>query len=496
MKRLSGLDASFLYTETRPVHMHTLKVAIIDAPDDGDPDLFSRFKAELAARLHLLPLFRSRAVSVPLGIDHPVWVSDPAFDLDCHVHHRTLAMPGGPTQMDAVIAEIAGIGLDRSRPLWEIWMLEGLQDSQIAFVAKLHHSLADGMASAELLANVMSSRPNEPAAPDPDAEAPRPPLPSPCRLVIDALVDQPRRVAALPRVCARTARGLASVISRLGGTSSRAPRPFDAPRTSFNSSIGPRRTFATTTLSIADLRAIGHAHSVTLNDVFLAIVSGALRRYLADRGEVLDRSLLATVPVAVHIDAGEQRLHGNRLSNLFTSLCTDVDDPIDRLRAIHDTMALAKQAHGDLGPDVLQDWTSYAHSGALSIAAALYSRLGGARYHRPPANLVVSNVRGPDLPLYIAGSRLRRLYSVGPVLEGIGLNLTAWSYAGELGVATLACRDLVPDAHMITDRLHESLRELLEPGQLRGVAEPRGPRDLGDSGRACTTGSDTPASSF
>lgn len=501
MTRLSGLDASFLYTETASVHMHTLKVAIIDAPRDGDGDLFARFERELAARLHLLPLFRSRAVSVPGGLHHPVWAEDPEFRLGDHVHHRALASPGGPAEMDAAIAEIAGAPLDRSRPLWEIWMLEGLADSQIACVAKLHHCLADGVASAELLANVMSSRRDEPAPVTPDAATERRGLPSAWRLQLDALLAQPRRAAALPGICARTARGAANVVARFARAGAAAARPFDTPRASFNSSIGPRRAFATTNLSMARLREVRSAFGVTLNDVILAVVSGALRSYVEDRGERLDRSLIATVPVAVHVDPSVQRLQGNRLSNMFTSLCTHIDDPVDRLCAIAVTMALAKQAHGDLGPDVLHDWTEYAHSAVLGVAARLYSKLGVASRHRPPANLVVSNVRGPDLPLYIAGSRLRRLYSVGPVLEGIGLNLTAWSYAGDLGVAALACSDLVPDAHRITDRLHAALDELVdraraEMGRECGVNVPRGPRDLSDSERACATRPDTPATSF
>jgi WS/DGAT/MGAT family acyltransferase len=462
MTRLSGLDASFLYSETPAVHMHTLKVAVIDAPSRSDQETFTRFKWEMEQRLHLLPMFRKRLLEVPLGLAHPRWVEDTDFDIDRHLHRVRVAAPGGHLEMDRAIADIASMPLDRSRPLWEIWMLEGLTGGRLGFVAKVHHAVADGLASVGMLTNVMS------VAPDDDSHLPAAPWnperpPSRWRLAREAISSYPRRAARLPALVGRTARGLRSVLGRYRGAGVRPPRPFDTPRTPFNGAITPLRSFASTSMSLADVKAIKNELGVTVNDVILAIVAGGLRRYLDQRGVALDRSLVATVPVSVGgTSARSDRLGGNELSNMFTSLCTDIDDPAARIRAIHEVTEAAKQTHRELGADVLLEWTEYVPALPFKLGVRLYSGLDLADRHRSPANVIVSNVRGPSRPQYLAGARLRNIYSVGPVLEGLGLNLTAWSYGGQLSFAVLGDRRAVPDADRVARCLHASLGELLE----------------------------------
>lgn len=461
MTRLSGLDASFLYSETRSVHMHTLKIAVIEAPTRSDGETFARFKWEMEQRLHLLPMFRQRLAEVPLGLAHPKWVQDPDFDIDAHLHRIRVASPGGHHQMDRAIADIASIPLDRSRPLWEVWMLDGLAGGRLGFVAKIHHAVADGLAAVGMLTNIMSLSPDNDANLPPERWAPEPP-PGRWQLAADAVSAYPRRVARLPRLIRRTLRGARAVVGRYRGQGVRPPRPFDTPNTPFNNAITPLRSFASTSMALADIKAVKSELSVTVNDVILATVSGGLRRYLRRNGHQLDRSLVATVPVSVGGSAANDRLTGNELSNMFTSLCTHIDDPAERVRAIHEVTEAAKQTHREMGADVMRDWTEYLPAGPFKAGVRLYSGLNLANHHRPPANVIVSNVRGPGSTQYLAGARLCNFYSVGPVLEGLGLNITAWSYADQLNFAVLADRRAVPEADAIVRSLHEALGELLD----------------------------------
>jgi WS/DGAT/MGAT family acyltransferase len=239
------------------------------------------------------------------------------------------------------------------------------------------------------------------------------------------------------------------------------PRPIlDAPRTSLNGALSPRRAFASTALSLADVRAVKDAFGVTVNDVVLSLVGGALRSYLEERGERPMRPLVAEVPVA--IDApGERRLAGNRLSNIFTSLCTDVADPVRRIGAVHEAMQTAKRLHDVLGRDLYESWTRFFPPRPFSWTMRAYSRWNLADHHPPPINVIVSSVPGPRTRLEWPGGTLQALYSVGPLVEGTALNVTAWSYVDRLCVGVLTCPDLVPDAHAVTAALHGELAALV-----------------------------------
>jgi diacylglycerol O-acyltransferase len=460
MQRLTGLDAGFLYMEAPSLHMHTLKVAVLE-PAPGIDDLpIEWVRAQISARLHLLPPFRRRIVEVPFGFHHPVWIDDPDFDIEYHVRRAQVAPPGGQAEMDAVISEIASRPLDRSRPLWELYVLEGLADGRIGVLVKIHHAAADGVAASQLLANVMGT--------DADALEPDPPpfvaepLPSSLRLVSDAFYDHLVQLALLPALLVRTALRLASVVRHRRSASVQPPRPIlDTPRTSFNAGLTPHRIFSSGSLPLADVKHVKTAAGVTLNDVVLAVVAGSLRTYLARRGELPDRSLVAGVPVSTDKPDAVARLGGNKVSNLFTSLATDEPDPLARLKAISAVTSEAKVVQNLLGADMMQNWVQYTPPRPYSWFMNLYSRLNLADRHAPPINLVVSNVPGPRQPLFAGGARLVELYSVGPVLEGIGLNITVWSYLDRLYVGVLACRESTPDAARITEGLQPALDELL-----------------------------------
>lgn len=462
LERLSGLDAGFLYMETPTLHMHTLKIGIVDPASAPGGYSFDRFKEVLAARLHLLPPFRRRLLPVPLSLHHPLWLEDRDFDLDYHLRRVGVPQPGTQAELDELIGDIAGRPLDRSRPLWQMWVVEGLEGGRVAFVTKMHHAIADGAAASALLANVMSPDPvGEPTPPRRAWRGERPP-PN-LVLLAQALVAQVRMLLLLPRLLARTWRAVREVIRGRTIDAVIPPRPIlDAPRPSFNGALTPHRTFATTTLSLARAKAVKNAAGVTLNDVILATVGGALVDWMAERGEVLDRPLVAGVPVGTDVMGAEPRLVGNRVSNLFTTLATDVDDPAARLQRIHQVTIAAKQVQATLGMDLMQQWVEYTPAPLLKAFMRLYSRWRLANRHRPPINLVVSNVPGPPIPLYVAGARLTDLYSVGPVLEGAALNITVWSYQDRLQVAALGCRELLPRLHEVTDRMHAALDELAD----------------------------------
>jgi diacylglycerol O-acyltransferase len=463
---MTGLDAGFLYMETPTLHMHTLKISVVDPAGVEGGYSFERFREELSKRLHLLPPFRRRIVEVPFGLDHPVWIEDPGFDLDNHVVRVDVRAPGGPREMDEMIGRIASVSLRRDRPLWQIWVIEGLEGGRVCFVAKMHHAAADGVAASALLSNVLSLQP-EPAEPEPPNRPWRPePIPGALRLILDAFRDRFRRTKRIPRLVRRTRENVKALGEHQASAPIRPPRPVkDTPRTSFNGALSKRRVFATTSLAIDDFKTVKNAFGVSLNDVVLGVVSGSLRRYLDERGEVIDKPLVAGVPVSSEQPGSDPRLGGNRVTNMFTSLCTDIDDPVERLKAISGVTGAAKDRINILGADLMADWAEHTPPRPFAWAVRTYSRHGLASRHAPPINLVVSNVPGPPLPLYIAGARLVALFSVGPILEGIGLNVTVWSYIDQMNFAAIACADRLPQVHRVTDGLAESLRELLKEAE-------------------------------
>ena len=456
---MEGVDAGYLYMETPSMHMHTLKIAIIE-PDE--PFTHERFSEELVGRLNRLPPLQRRVLPVPFALNHPLWIADREVDLSRHIVGHRLPAPGGMAELEALIGQIAGTPLDRSLPLWEMHVCEGMPDDRVAVVVKMHHSLADGVAANALLGNVTDQPPDDGVV-DQDPPPGLEPPPSRGQQVRLALVDAIRQTLTLPGLLWRTANAVVTLVEHKRQSQVAVPRPvLDVPRTSLNGPLTPRRSFATATLPMAELKQVRQAHGVTLNDVVLAVVSGALRRWLASRGEQPSASLVAGVPVGTDVPGAPVRLGGNRVSNLFTSLATDVEDPLERLRTISRTATEAKAVQRALGPTMLIDWVQFTPPAPFSALLRRYSSSGAAARHAPPFNVIVSNVRGPGEPVTIAGAALRDLYSVGPILEGIGLNVTAWSYVDRLNVSLLSCPDLVADLGPVVAQLRPALDELLE----------------------------------
>jgi diacylglycerol O-acyltransferase len=457
MQRLSGLDASFLYAEGNGVPMHTLKIAVLD----GKPaprDRLVLLKRVLAEKLPHLPAFRKRVVAVPFGLDHPRWVEDPDLDLDEHVRRRLIPEPRTMREAEQVIAQIAAEPLSHDRPLWEIWLLEALNDGSVVVLAKVHHALADGTASVEMLARVMSEVPGQSMpAPEP---VPAEPMPTRGALVKSALSAQLERARALPSLLSRTAQGGVRALRHLAKHGKDLPRPFECPRTPYNKSLVRSRSFATSIVPLAPALEVKTKLGVTLNDVVLYLVSVGLERELAARGCLPTRPLLVSVPMAVGSGDSTRRLTGNRLANLFTSLCTNVSDPVERVRAIALVTQRSKEAQRELGLSTMLEWSELLLGPPYGALMRLFYASHLADHVPAPANAIVSNVAGPRAPLYIAGTRLQAMYSVGPLVEGMALNITIWSYAGQLTFSVLADGEAVAEPHRITDAIAPALQAL------------------------------------
>jgi len=467
MQRLSGQDAFFLYRETPTAHQHTLKVAVYEPPASA-PD-YDAVKRQIARYLHLMPPLRRRLVWVPLGLHHPVWIEDPDFDLDFHVRRAGVAPPGGPRELDEMVSEIASHPLDRAHPLWELWLLHGLADGRQAAVVKVHHAVADGVASAAMIERT-GVRSAAEIPPPPEHPWQPEPVPSSWRLLRDAVADRVRLIARLPSVIAATARGLRDLVAARRAARIAVPIGWDTPATAFNRALRARRVFATTSLPLAECRRVRETFGVTLNDVVLALCAGSLRRWLAARGETPSRPLIASVPVAADADGGTPRVFGNRVAYFQTALRVDIADPVERLVATRDVTAEAKRQLEIVGRRTALDWMEYLPPIPYTLLKRLHSHLRLADHYPSPSNLVVSNVPGPRETLFWSGARLLELYSVGPLSEGIGLNLTVWSYGERLHCALIGCRDQVAEPHEITEGLRDELHALLELAAERVVA--------------------------
>jgi WS/DGAT/MGAT family acyltransferase len=454
MERMEGVDAGYLYLETPTMHMHTLKVALIDPPAAFD---FSDFTAQLLARLDRLPPFQRRILPVPARLNHPLWISDRDIDPARHVFHHRLPAQAGMAELEALVGQIASTPLHRDVPLWEVHVCDALADGRIGVVGKMHHAIADGAAANALLANLTDGAP--PTIPP---QTPPEPVPPPWRQAWLALRDAAAQTLTLPSLLWHTARAVLRVRGRQRETPTRVPRPvLDVPRVSFNGALTAQRSFTTASVPLEDIKEVRRRHGVSINDVVLTVVAGALRAWLDDRGERPSRALVAGVPVATDAPGSGPRLGGNRVSNLFTSLATDLDDPHERLHQISRTTAASKAVQQTLGPRMLIDWVQFAPPAPLSALMRAYSRTRAASHHPAALNLVVSNVPGPRDHVTIGGTRLDDLFSVGPILEGTGLNITAWSYVDRMNFSLLGCPTLIDDLPSLAAELRPALIELL-----------------------------------
>jgi WS/DGAT/MGAT family acyltransferase len=458
MQRLSGLDAMFFYLETPSTHMHVTGVYVLEVGDSGL--CFESVRDLVASRLPMAAPFRRRLVEVPFKLHHPMWVEDANFDLDYHVRRACLPSPGGARELAQYAAQVGGLPLDRDRPLWELYVVEGLEGGRIALVGKMHHAAIDGVSGAEIMATLLDLEPDPPERLIVDSWRPDDP-PTDADLValaFAAIAGHPVRAAKTARRVVETALQL-SEHNRESGVEP-PPSPFSAPKTSLNVAITPHRRVAFAAQALDDLKRVKNHFGCTVNDVVLAVCAGALRRYLLDHGELPEAPLVAMVPMSVRTEA-EMGANGNRVSAMLTSLATDLDDAGARLETVAAGMRLAKAQERLIGAATLTDWTEFTFPALIGRAARLTASMRVFDRVRPLFNVTVSNVPGPPFPLFLAGARLVGMYPLGPVTEGVGLNITVMSYCGMVYFGLNACREAVPALAELPQLLQESLDELL-----------------------------------
>ncbi|MDT7726866.1 MAG: diacylglycerol O-acyltransferase / wax synthase [Actinomycetota bacterium] len=459
MQRLTGLDASFLYLETSSQLLHVCGLMTVDGSTMPGGYSFANFKQRLDARVALIPAFRRKLHNPLWNLSHPVWVEDEDFDLDHHVHRIGVPSPGDSRELAELCAHIAGQPLDRSRPLWEMFVIEGLADGEVAVLLKMHHASVDGVSGASLITYLAGLEPDSPS-PEPgqsgDSNQAAPGQFSLLRNSITSVAKLPFEVARLlPDLVGMAPRWMGKALHGKG-----MPMPFTAPRTSLNGTITGHRSVAYTSVSLDDVKKVKNAFGVTVNDVVLAVCAGALRKFLGDRGELPDDPLVATVPVSVH--ERTERDHGaNKVSAFFASLPTHLADPAARVFMLAESNRLAKDHHRTIDADMLQDWAQFSGATMFGLAVRAYSALRLAEKHRVVQNLVISNVPGPPMPLYLLGARITALYPLGPVFHGAGLNMTALSNAGKVDIGLLGAWELVPDLWPLAAAIPAALEELL-----------------------------------
>ncbi|WP_374025285.1 wax ester/triacylglycerol synthase family O-acyltransferase [Mycobacterium sp. HNNTM2301] len=445
MIRLSGWDASMLYSETPTVHMHTIKVAVLDLATDEEHYGIEQFRQVIARRLYKLDPFRFELIDIPFKFHHPMWRENVEIDLDYHVRAVQVASPGGRRQVDEVVGEIASTPLDRSRPLWELYLLEGLADNRVAVVGKIHHALADGVAAANLLAKGMDPG----LALDDERDGyPTEPVPSRTALVVSALGDHLRQVGRLPSAVRYTADGLRRVRASKRRLSPELAWPFTPPPSFINHKLDATRRFATAALPLRDVKETASQLGVTINDLVLAISAGGLRALRQRYDGDADEPLLASVPVS--FDVSPDRLFGNRFSGMLVPLASDVDDPIKRVYAARAAASTAKENHRLLGPELVCRWSEYLPP---APAAALFRYLARRSSRNKIFTLPISNVMGPRERGQLNNRIVSEIYSVGPLTVGSGLNITVWSYVDQLSISVLADGLTPGDPHELTEAM-------------------------------------------
>ena len=452
MKRLNGVDALMLYSETPEIHMHTLKIGVLDVSGIEGGFSFELFRKVAYPRLLALAPLRFQLVEIPLKLHHPMWVQNADIDLDYHLRQARVPAPGGRRELDQLIGEIASTPLDRSRPLWEMYVAEGLAENRIAIIHKVHHVLADGVASANQMG--MALEPHQPAhvpvlsSADPLTRA---------GLLRAATRDHVGLIRKLPRLVRETATGISRVRrrSKERGAHPDLARNFAPPQCFVNHRVTPGRRFATAPLALSDVKETAKHLGVTLNDIVLATASGALRRLLLRYDGHADSPLIAGVPISYN--TSPERLDGNEFTYMTPSLPVHIDDPLQRVELTSMATKIAKENHHLLGPTLLPAWLSY-------LPPALAPRFFRAQARRVESasvmNLTISNVPGPRERGHIEGATVSEIYSVGPVVAGSGLNITVWSYVDQLAISVLTDDVTLVDPHEATDAMIDALTEI------------------------------------
>jgi len=469
MRRLNGVDALMLYLDEGSAYNHTLKISVLDPSTDPDGWSWPKARQMFEERAHLLPVFRLRYLPTPLGLHHPIWVEDPEFDLDAHVRRVVCPAPGGMEEFCELVEQIYAHPLDRDRPLWQVWVVEGVEGGHVALVTLMHHAYSDGVGVLDMLAAFFNDTPDD-AAVVPPPWAPQP-LPSTRQRLGWALRDLPSRL----RRVAPTARALRDRVrierEFAKDGERRVPSAFDrsTPPGPFQCGLSRSRRFSCGTFPLADVREVNKTLGVTINDVFMACVAGSVRRYVERSGSPPDAALVATMPLAV-TPAAERAHPGNYSSVDYVWLQAQIADPLERLRATSVAADATKQHFAQTKDADIGAVIELLPERLISSLARANARTRG-RFDTFK-NVVVSNVPGPREPRYLGRWRVDRWFSTGQITHGATLNMTVWSYCDQFNLCVLADAVAVPDTWELVRGFRTSLDELLAVARAQTTASP------------------------
>ncbi len=464
MLQLTGLDASFLYLETATAPMHISGLAIYDqSTAPGGKVRFKQIIDNTARRIRRVPSLSRRLVTVPLGLDHPYWISDGNFDPEFHIRHIALPKPGDWRQLCILVSRIHARPLDRGRPLWELYVIEGLDNVEgypsgsFAIFTKMHHAAVDGASGMEVTAATHDLSADAPDRSEPYAIEVDP-QPSKLELLVRSQINTLKQPFRFISVARNTVPGFAQTYARL--RKGELHRITNIPRTRFNDTVSPHRVFDAVSLSLAEIKAIKNAvPGATVNDVAITIVGGALRTYLEAKDELPDASLVAMAPINVR-DPAEKGTGGNIVSAMAVQVRSDIADARERLLAVHEGTVAAKAYSNAVGAKAMTDYTQFIPSTLTAQAARLASSWGLMNRIKPLYNCVITNVPGPQVPLYNTGAKMLSNFGTGPVMDGVGLFHVISSYCGEFSISATACRVMMPDPEFYRQCLLDSFTAL------------------------------------
>ena len=455
--RLSPLDVSFLYMETPTTPMHVGGVAVFEPPEEGFD--YERLVELITERIALVPRYRQKVRSVPGRLANPVWVDDEDFDVTYHVRRSALPKPGSDAQLRELVGRLMSRRLDRSRPLWEIYLVEGLEGGRVGIITRTHHAMVDGVAAVDIGTVILDVTPEPRDVPHDDWRPARPP--GPARLVVGAMTDlvkRPTQALDTARAAVVDVRATAGKVSGVAGgvLASVVTVARPAPDSPLNVRIGEQRRFGTAATDLDDYKRVRKAHGGTINDVVLATVAGALRSWLLTRAEAVTPSTVVRAMVPVSVRSDTQTGPGNRISSYFVDLPIGEGDPVMRLHQVSYAMRGHKESGQSVGAEALVQMSGFApptiHSLGARVASSMTRRL---------FNLVVTNVPGPQFPLYAAGARMLAMYPVVPLAKGQALSIGLTSYDGGVYYGLNADRDAMADVDVLAGLLEESLAELV-----------------------------------
>jgi WS/DGAT/MGAT family acyltransferase len=486
MRQLTGLDASFLYLETANAPMHISGLSIYDqSTAEGGLVRFKEIVENTNRRIMSMPVMTQKLVTVPMGLDHPYWVTDGAFDPEFHIRHLALPEPGDWRQLCILISRLHARPLDRDRPLWEMYVIEGLDNVEnlppgcFAIFTKTHHAAIDGTSGMELTSATHDLSPEYKRAHTSNTIHVDP-NPGTFELLARSQLNNLRKPFHFVSVARNTVPGMARAVAGL--SRGRLSRVKNIPRTRFNDKVSPHRVFDALTVPLEGVKAIKNSvPGATVNDAAITIVGGALRKYLRHHGELPEQSLAAMAPVNVRSD--KDKTGGNIVSTMTVQVRSDIEKPLDRLRAVHEGTSQAKELNNAIGAKAMTDYSQFIPSMLTAQAARLASRWGLLNRMSPQFNCVITNVPGPPIPLYSTGAKMVANFGTGPVFDGLGLFHVISSYCGNFTVSATSCRTIMPDPAFYRQCLLESFEELRTAAQEAG-GKKGGKRKTGTRARA------------